>query len=394
MNVRFDSELESIHQNNLFHYFSNQLIISDTCRKLGILTSPGRGNTCTSTFLYELGVTRVNPLKYNLPFERYLKSNYKCIDIDIPIDKKNILIDGIIKALPNDKVLYEVLYHSRHPYANKLISIEFNAIIYDVHPTAIIILEKGHKLNLPEVTVDGRKYIIIEDYDEFYKLNKYRHNLVPNTFLTQLETLVSKTGVDIDKIDVENDEVLELFRKGDTGGVFQFESPTIREVLKVAPIDNFIDLVNINTLHRQETFPLLKMYTSNKRIGYNIYFMGDPRINAILSETFGVLIYGETLIEILTSCGFEVDESYDYENVLYRDNEDHIEVFKVKFFEKCSRNTSLPNTEIDILFEFIIKWGKFMRAKGHMISYTIVSFWFAYFKTYYRNYFNSDFHIC
>lgn len=384
MELRLKYELSRIQKQGLFEYFSNQILITNTCDRLNILTSPGRGNSCSSCYLYKSRVNKFDPTKYNLIFEKFLYSDYQCIDIDVPVGKRNYLIEEIRETLPSDKVLYEVLYHCKYAHIDKPEVILYNSILYQIHPTAIIIINNEYDLGLDTCHIYNKQYIIVEELKELSKLGNVRHNLISNGFLNSLEYLTSETGVDLEKIDLEDRNVISLFESGKVKDIFQFNSEEIINALKAATLDDFMSLVDIKSLCVNGGSSLLTAY-----IHRNIELPKCEELDLILAKTHGALIYSEAVIEIFYKVlKFDLEKSCKMEKEIRKHNSIYKDQIKQEMQNRFKEVSDLNFREIDEICNYILYWGKLSMPKSHMISYTIVSFWFAYFKLYYRNCFN------
>jgi len=246
---RIDFELKTISHMGFTDYF---LIIQDIvnwAKNNGILVGPGRGSAASSVVSYCLRITNLDPIKYGLLFERFL--NPECISmpaIDLDLDKEGY---------------YHVIQYIQDQYGNEAAN----------KPTS---------------------------FTYFPELNTSLLGLSTLSIISRALGLIKKRfgkEIDIEAIPIDDPAVFELFSRGDTEGVFMFESSIMRKWLMRLQPNRFEDLIAMNALFRPGSMDYIPQLVARKTgvepINYDI-----PEMEEFLKETYGITIYQEQVMRI------------------------------------------------------------------------------------------------
>src|ERR687898_3131561 len=199
-----------------------------------------------------------------------------------------------------------------------------------------------------------------------------------------LRSIRSTTGeeVDIRNIPLDDEETLKLFARGDTFGVFQFESSGMQRMLQEVRPDRFDDLVALNALYRPGPMDYIPNFKRGKHDPESVTY-SDPRLESILEPTYGVAAYQEQLMEISkTLGGFTPGEADTLRKAIGKKNKQLLTPLKDKFVEGCKANEVAPKVAEE-LWNWMEKAGGYSFNKSHSACYSFLAFQTAYLKAHY-----------
>lgn len=203
------------------------------------------------------------------------------------------------------------------------------------------------------------------------------------TVITRAVDLVKQTkGIDIDveKLDLTDKTVLELFSRGETKGIFQFESGGMADLLMKMQPDRVEDLIAANALYRPGPMELIPSYA--RKHGREEVPKVHPIMDSILAETYGIMVYQEQVMQIFNGLGgIELSAAYKLIKAISKKMADVIGKFRPEFLKGCTAK-GIPEAKADEIFEHILKFGGYGFNKSHSTRYAIVAFQTAYLKTY------------
>src|SRR5689334_20936025 len=204
------------------------------------------------------------------------------------------------------------------------------------------------------------------------------------TTLQRSIDLVKQTkGIDIDieHIDLSDRKVLDLFCRGETKGIFQFESGGMQDLLMKMQPDRIEDLIAANALYRPGPMELIPTYC-NRKHGRERVPQVHPIMDAILSETYGIMVYQEQVMQIFNQLGgIELADAYKLIKAISKKTVDVIAKFQPQFMKGAQAN-GLSKDQADEIFDLILKFGGYGFNKSHSTRYAIVAFQTAFMKTY------------
>ena len=428
---RLNYELSVINKMGYADYF---LIVWDFIRyskQHDILVGPGRGSAAGSLAAYTLGITEVDPLEYDLLFERFLnpeRVSMPDIDTDFPDDKRDEVIDYVknlygelhvcyitafntfqlkssIRELSKcfnieqsrcetiidmvedkgyqellneyrDSALYDFLYvSSRLEDLPKHISTHAAGIIISNDElTDVIPLSEGNNL-----------YQSQYEYQDLEELGLLKMDFLGIRNLSMLKSMMDLVpGFDMAKlrnIPLNDKKVYNLFINADTLGVFQFESNGIRRVLRDIKPTTFNDLVAIIALFRPGPMESIPEYSARKKGKPFTYLHED--LKPILSSTYGIIVYQEQVMLIAQKiAGFSLSLADTMRKAISKKKADLMDKLKVAFINGAKNNGYTEKLAIEI-YDLILKFANYGFNKSHAVVYSLLAYQMAYFKANY-----------
>jgi DNA polymerase-3 subunit alpha len=200
--------------------------------------------------------------------------------------------------------------------------------------------------------------------------------------ISPFDHLALSHPLDLDRLTYDDQQVLDLFRRGETTGIFQFESGGMRRLLVEMKPDRLEDLIAANALFRPGPMDLIPDYNRRKHGTEEV-----PKVHEIVdrytSETYGVMVYQEQVMQIVHGLGgIKLRDAYTLIKNISKKKHDKIEKERPKFVEG-SQKQGLSKQQAEHLFELILKFAGYGFNKSHSTGYAIVAYQTAYLKTYF-----------
>src|SRR6185436_11906238 len=187
--------------------------------------------------------------------------------------------------------------------------------------------------------------------------------------------------IDIEHIDFHDRKVLDLFCRGETKGIFQFESGGMTDLLQKMHPDRLTDLIAANALYRPGPMELIPVYC-NRKHGRERVPSEHPIMDKILEETYGIMVYQEQVMQIFNQLGgIELASAYKLIKAISKKTVDVIAKFQPQFIQGCIEK-GITKATAEEIFDLILKFGGYGFNKSHSTRYAIVAFQTAYMKTY------------
>lgn len=402
---RLQFELEIIKKNGAERYFLFiQDVVSHAEKELGALVGPGRGSSAGSLVVYCLGITKIDPLKHDLLFERFMCPDRQMLpDIDLDFDEEglNRVIKWLEMKYGNECFTRIVSFPKFGPPKNIHISLDGTIRGMGVHYCGYIISERPISEVAPICVLDDpdeeEKVIRCTQYDgltiEYTGLIKF--DFLSLKALSQLknicERVAEKTGnvFDIEKIPIDDLKTFELFQQGNTEGIFQYDIQGIQHYLRKLHPTSFEDLVLLNAMYRpgpMENIPsLIRRKHGRKNITYAI-----PCMEKHLHETYGIMVYQEQLMLLSRLiAGFNKSESDLLRKALCRRRQDVLLELKPKFIEGGLKN-GYPKRTLNKIWKDWEHDGIYTLNKAHAVCYSWLAYQMAYLKANYTEEFLSE----
>ncbi len=188
--------------------------------------------------------------------------------------------------------------------------------------------------------------------------------------------------LDLDRLTFDDQKVFELFRRGDTTGVFQFESPGMKRLLVEMKPDRLEDLIAANALFRPGPMDLIPDYNRRKHGTEDVPVI-HPIITQYTGETYGVMVYQEQVMQIVHGLGgIPLRAAYSLIKAISKKKEKIIEAERPRFIEGSFKQ-GLTKDKANELFEMILKFAGYGFNKSHSTGYAIVAYQTAYLKTFF-----------
>lgn len=356
---RLEYELSTISRMGFVDYYLIVFDFIDYARKQGIPVGPGRGSGAGSLCAYCIGITGIDPIKYNLLFERFLnpeRVSMPDFDIDFCKDRRGEVIDYVVRKYGYDRVAQIIAFGTMAargavrdvgralaiPYnvcdsVAKLIPFELNMTIkkaleiskelrtrYNTDPQIKRLLDTSMAIEgMPRHATTHAAGVIISDraVSDYVPLAMNDSQVVTQFTMTTLEELGllkmdflglrnltvindavmliknKKADFDIDSISLSDKAVFNMLSSGNTEGVFQFESQGMRNVLTQLKPDSFEDLIAVISLYRPGPMDSIPTYIENRHNPHKVKYL-HPMLEDILDVTYGCIVYQEQVMQI------------------------------------------------------------------------------------------------
>ena len=459
---RINFELEVMRNMGFPGYF---LIVQDfirAARDMGVSVGPGRGSAAGSVVAYCLKITDVDPLKYDLLFERFLnpdRVSLPDIDVDFDDEGRAKVLEWVTDKYGKDRVAHIITYgtmatkssikdvarvqdydlqatnrlvsyiphdlpvnpQSKKPYPmsvkncmehveeiKKICEQDINAkdvMTYasmlentvrqvGIHACGVIIGADDLSNHAPLATIEDKdktkQRICVTQYEgsQVESVGLIKMDFLGLSTLSIIqETLrnIKKSkglDLDIDAIPIDDPLVYELYQKGDTIAVFQFESPGMQKYLRDLKPTRFEDLIAMNALYRPGPMDYIPQFIARKQgreaIQYDI-----PVMEKYLSDTYGITVYQEQVMLLSRLlAGFTRGQSDELRKAMGKKIREKLDKLKPKFLEGGKQNGHDEKT-LEKIWADWEKFASYAFNKSHATCYSWVSYQTAYLKAHY-----------
>ncbi len=443
---RLMMELSVIKKMGFVDYF---LIVYDYVRYAkthNILVGPGRGSAAGSLVSYCLGITNIDPIEYDLLFERFLnpeRVTMPDIDIDFEYTKRDQVVQYVKERYGVDKVANIMTFGTLGARqvirdVGKCLKVELHFIdklsnllnpklslkdnIKNKYVKEYVMgnsdLEKLYKVSykleglkrhisthaagvvISSVTLDdvipvcfnGGELLtgVTMEYLEDLGLLKMDFLALRNLTIIQnvLELIEKETSKKINLADIplDDEETMEIFRKVDTEGIFQYESSGMKNFLMKLKPDNFSDLVAAVALFRPGPMQNIDFFIRRKE-GKEEVIYPDNSLKDILKDTYGIMIYQEQIMQVLVRMGnYSFAEADNIRRAMSKKKADIMEKERDTFVERATKNGYSKDKALEV-YDLIIKFANYGFNKAHSVSYALIGYQMAYLKANYPVYF-------
>ncbi|MEA2030764.1 MAG: DNA polymerase III subunit alpha [candidate division Zixibacteria bacterium] len=446
---RLDYELGIIKQMGYAGYF---LIVKDFCdyaRSRNIRVGPGRGSAAGSLVSYALGITSIDPMKFELLFERFLnpeRISMPDIDIDFADRDRDKIIKYVIDKYGEDNVCQIITFGTMAARAvirdvGRVLAIPYSEVdkIAKLIPEKIGITLEEALVKEPELaelkknddridrlinyamTLEGLTRhcsthaagVVIApsaltNYVPLFKSSKdeittqYDMKMVDKIGLLKMDFLGLRTltviddalsmisenypdaNVDIDNLTLDDTEVFELFARGETIGVFQFESAGMREYLRKLNPETFTDITAMNALYRPGPLDshMIDTYIECKHGVQKVEFL-HPILEEILGATYGVIVFQEQVLKIANSlAGYSIGKADLLRKAMGKKDADLMAAQKKEFLDGADKQKIARKISSEV-FQQIETFARYGFNKAHSTCYAFVAYQTAWLKRYY-----------
>jgi len=454
---RLDYELSVIKQMGYVDYF---LIVWDFikfAKDNRIMTGPGRGSAAGSLVAYTLGITNIDPIKYNLLFERFLnpeRVSMPDIDSDFCYERRQEVIDYVVKKYGKDNVAQIITFGTmaaravirdvgralNYPYAEvdviaKMIPFELGMTIdkaLSLNPELKARYENEEKVKqlidisrslegLPRHASTHAAGVVIskEPLVNYVPLQKNEDSIVTQFPMTTLEELgllkmdflglrtltvirdtiemVKKNKgviIDFDSMEYDDPKVYELISKGETEGVFQLESPGMKQFMTELKPKNLEDIIAGISLYRPGPMDQIPRYLANRNHPESIVY-DHPLLKPILDVTYGCMVYQEQVMQIVRDvAGYSLGRSDLVRRAMAKKKMDVMEQERKNFIYGIvdeegnvivpgALRNGLDEATANKLFDEMLDFANYAFNKSHAAAYAVIAYQTAYLKRYY-----------
>jgi DNA polymerase-3 subunit alpha len=443
---RLDYELSVIKKMGWPSYF---LIVADFinwAKDNKIVVGPGRGSAAGSFVCYLIGITNLDPLEYDLLFERFLnpeRISMPDIDTDFADTRRDEVLryveskygkdhvsqiitfgtiaarasmrdvgrvldvpydfcDKLAKAIPMFTDLSEALesvqefkdLYEKEPQAKKIVDyalrLEGVARHASVHACGVIITKDPLTEYMPVQYASSSDMTIVSQYslhpvDDLGLLKMDFLGLKNLTIIESALKIIKRTRnieIDIGKIPLGDSLAYKLFQDGETTGVFQFESSGMKRYLKELKPTVFEDIIAMVALYRPGPMEWIPDYIDGKHGRKKVQYL-HPKLQPILDKTYGVAIYQEQVMQIARSlAGFTMGGADVLRKAMGKKIVELLAQQKEKFIEGCVKN-GISKELGEKVFSFIEPFAGYGFNRSHAACYAMVGYQTAYLKAHY-----------
>ncbi|MCG6950647.1 MAG: DNA polymerase III subunit alpha [Acidobacteria bacterium] len=448
--TRLEQELDIIRKMGFPGYF---LVVWDFirhARENDIPVGPGRGSAAGSLVSYALGITDIDPLEFDLLFERFLNPDRISMpDIDIDFCQRrrdevieyvrglygeesvsqiatfNILkaksavrdvgrvmgmsfgdVDRIAKLIPDELNITIAKALEDSPRLRELVEndddvrqlvetaarLEGLARHCGVHAAGVVIAPEP-LVNLVPLNRSSHEEVTTQfDKDDVEALGLLKMDFLGLRTLTVIDDAVKSIrrsenpDLDLTSIPFDDHVVYELFSAGETDGVFQFESSGMKDVLRKVQPQSFLDIAALNALYRPGPMQFIDDYADRKH-GRKTFTYIFPELEDILGETYGIIVYQEQVMQIAVEiAGFSMAKADTLRKAMGKKKQEIIDREGENFIQGAVAKGH-PKDKTRQLWNQIVPFAKYGFNNSHSVAYAHVAYLTAYLKAHYTPHF-------
>ena len=448
LEVRLEYELGVIKQMGYAGYFLIVKDFIDYARSINVPVGPGRGSAAGSLVSYCTGITTIDPMKYSLLFERFLnpeRISMPDIDIDFADRGRDKIIEYVVNKYGKDNVSQIITFGTMAARAvvrdvGRVLGMPYSEIdkIAKMVPFAVdMTLERALSMNkdlkdLYDKDVRIKKLIdlsrtleglsrhasthaagvviapsALTDFVPLFKgsrdevTTQFDMKMVEQIGLLKMDFLGLRTltviqdclemieenhgdKIDIDNVDLRDKKVFKLFSRGDTIGIFQFESAGMRDYMRKLKPEKFGDLIAMNALYRPGPLDsgMIDTYIKRKNGDEKIAYP-HPKLEKILKDTYGVIVFQEQVLQIANSlAGYSMGKADILRKAMGKKQAELMAEQKREFLDGCKKNNIDDKIAADV-FDQIETFARYGFNKAHSTCYAFIAFQCAWLKVHY-----------
>lgn len=436
---RLDYELETVEKMGYTDYY---LIVADFvsfAKSRDIPVGPGRGSGAGSIAAYCMGITDLDPMKYNLLFERFLnpeRVSMPDFDIDFCYERRGEVIEYVTKKYGSDHVAQIVTFGTLAtraairdvgramgmPYATvdavaKLVPNDFHITIEQAvkkskelsdlmtenqqvnelietarrvegmprntstHAAGVVITHNPVSTYVPLATNDDvpvTQYIMTT----LEELGLLKMDFLGLRTLTVIDDASKAAGIDINDIPIDDEKVYRLFSRGQTEGIFQFESSGMKQMLMNLKPTALEDLIAATSLYRPGPAKQIDTFVENSHNPQKVQYL-TGKLKPILENTYGCMVYQEQVMQIFRElAGYSYGRADIVRRAMSKKKRSVMEQERETFIAGCEKN-GIDKMTADFIFDQMSDFAKYAFNKSHAACYALVAYRTAYLKCYY-----------
>lgn len=442
---RLDHELSIITKTGFTDYF---LIVWDFMRyahEQGIPTGPGRGSAAGSLVAYVLKITNVDPLQFQLLFERFLnpeRITMPDIDIDFSVERRDEVINYVAEKYGRDRVAQIITFGTLAARAairdvGRALGLSLGLIdrVAKMIPHVVgLTIEKAMQLNpglaklcaengqvaqLIEIAkgLEGlprhasthaagvvisreplTEYVPLQSGNEGLALTQYPMDVLEEVGLLKMDFLglrnltiiqealrhLERQGItlSLDQLPPEDEKTFRMLSRGETTGVFQLESSGMRNVLRELKPGNLGDIIAVLALYRPGPMEIIPQYIQAKH-GISKVGYPHPDLEPILRETYGFMIYQEQIMQISSKmAGFSLGEADILRRAVGKKKRELLAEQRAKFVVGSIRQ-GYDDKLANEVYDLIVRFADYGFNKAHSVAYAFIAYQMAYLKANY-----------
>lgn len=445
---RLNFELETIKKMGFPGYF---LIVQDfinEARRMGVSVGPGRGSAAGSVVAYCTGITDIDPVKYNLLFERFLnpdRISMPDIDIDFDEDGRDEVLRWVVDKYGKERVAHIITFgtmaakmairdvarvqklplseadrlaklipdrpgttfssaykevadlRKEKESQNELIAstlkyaetLEGSVRQTGLHACGIIIGKDDLIEHIPVCTSKDSDLLVTQyDGKHVEDVGMLKMDFLGLKTLSIIKDAIRNVkeskaeDIDFRNISLDDKKTYELYSRGETTGLFQFESPGMKKHLRNLKPNRFEDLIAMNALYRPGPMEYIPNYIERKHGREKISYL-VPEMEEDLKETYGITVYQEQVMRLSRKlAGFTRGQADSLRKAMGKKIKKMMDELKEKFVEGCQKNNYDERTILQIWADWEA-FAQYAFNKSHSTCYAYVSFQTAYLKAHY-----------
>lgn len=443
---RLEMELDIIVSKGLADYLLIVADFIQWAKNKGIPVGPGRGSGAGSIVCYLLGITDIEPLRFHLFFERFInpeRISYPDIDVDICMERRSEVIDYMLRKYGKENVAQIITFGTmKAKMSLKDVGRVLNVPLSKVNHICKI-LPDDINLTLDEATEDAEVKAMIEGDEETQRLfevakilegcirntgihaaglivcgdelarhiplciskdaempvTQYSMKPVESVGMLKIDFLGLKTLTSIQKaveaikfnhhkelnwfeLPLDDKATFDLLNKGKTLGVFQLESGGMQDLARQLHLDRFEEIIAVVSLYRPGPMDMIPSFIARKHKREPIEY-DHPWLEDILSETYGIMVYQEQVMQIASKlAGFSLAEGDVLRRAMGKKDAEEMARQRVKFQEGAAAKGVEPQLA-SAIFDKMEKFASYGFNKSHAAAYGYISYVTAYLKANY-----------
>ncbi|OZU89737.1 DNA polymerase III subunit alpha [Virgibacillus indicus] len=443
---RLTYELNVIKSMQFSDYF---LIVADFiqfAKANQIVVGPGRGSSAGSIVAYVLGITDVDPLKYDLLFERFLnpeRMTMPDIDVDFSDARRDEVIDYVKNKYGEEQVAQIITFGTfaarsllreliktigidqqdanfilkQIPLQTKKSTVELVReskeltqfikqsdklkILFSVaaklegiprhistHAAGVVISEAPLIEHVPLTRGANETSLTQYTMNDLEAIGLLKMDFLGLRNLTLIERIIqsinfsNRKKIHLNDLPENDEKAFELLREGKTNGVFQLESQGMKQVLTELKPSTFEDIVAVNALYRPGPMDFIPTYIKRKFKREKVAYP-HPDLKPILEKTYGVLVYQEQIMQIANKiAGFSLGEADILRRAVSKKKQDVMDEQKAFFISGCLEN-GYDEAVAEEIFGWIVKFSNYGFPRSHAVAYSKISYQLSFLKAHY-----------
>ena len=436
---RLKYELKTIREMGFTDYF---LIVWDFihfAKTHGVSVGPGRGSSAGSLVAYTLAITDIDPIRYDLMFERFLNPGRKSmpdIDIDFAVEGRERVINYVREKYGNDRVAQIITFSTMAARAavrdaGRVLEVPYGVVdkiaklipegpgqtldeclkpggelrkAIDSDPVAREIIELAQPLegltradsihaagvvigaeplmNVVPLQQKGSDMEVVTQFSmkDIEALGLLKMDFLGLRNLDVIDKACALIGdLDISTIPLNDRKTYAMLAKGDAAGVFQFESSGMRDSLRLVKPTVFEDLIALVALYRPGPMSYIPSYGKRKAKQEGVSYV-DKRLEPILKDTYGICIYQEQYMRIARElAGFTISEADDLRKAIGKKIRKLMDSLKDKFMDGAAEQNVTPAAAKQ-LWEDVEKAADYSFPKAHAACYALIAYQTAWLR--------------
>jgi DNA polymerase-3 subunit alpha len=446
--ARLSAEIAMIQKMRFAGYFLIVWDFIHYAKAQGIPVGPGRGSAAGSLVSYALGITDVDPMQYGLLFERFLnpeRVSLPDIDIDFCMRRRAEVIDYVTRTYGRENVAQIITFGTMAakaaikdvgraldmPYGEvdrlaKLVPSQLNITLEEAlqqspqlraqverdervrelidiarrlegfarhastHAAGVVISPQPLTEIVPLYKTNRDEIVTQYDMNALERIGLLKMDFLGLTTLTVLHDTIAwieqNRGLRLvlEELPLDDPDTYRLFSRGDTTGIFQFESHGMRDLLRRYQPSRFEDLTALNALYRPGPLQggmvddFIARKHGRKQVTYEL-----PELKEILEETYGVILYQEQVMQIANRlAGFSMGEADLLRRAMGKKKRAEMAAQREKFLAGCRAN-QIPLKKAERIFDLMAEFAGYGFNKSHSCAYALLAYQTAYLKAHY-----------